>query len=186
MRYKILGAGAIMSALVLILALILPSTRPFDISQFEYQHLVPAARKQVDCLTENIYFEAAHEPLAGKIGVAMVTLNRVHSGAYPSTICAVVQQKTRRTSVTVCQFSWFCDARVLAQRYQVKQTLLYQEIRNLSTKIYLDHESMDDPTQGAMFYHAVYIPDPGWGLPVTVRIGQHIFYRPRYTKGEKT
>jgi spore germination cell wall hydrolase CwlJ-like protein len=186
MRYKILGTGAIMSALVLMLALILPSTRPLDISQFEYQDLVPAARKQVDCMAENIYFEAAHEPLAGKIGVAMVTLNRVHSGAYPSTICAVVQQKTRFNSVTVCQFSWFCDARVLAQRARVKHSELYRDIQKLSTQIYLDHESMDDPTQGAMFYHAVYIPDPGWGLPVTVRIGQHIFYRPRLPRGEKT
>ena len=186
MRYKILSAATSLSALLLMLALILPSKQDFDFSRFEYTHLTPAARKQVDCLAENIYFEAVSEPLAGKIAVAMVTLNRVHSGAFPSSICEVVKQKTRRDSLTICQFSWYCDSAVLAQRPRVKQSPEYREIRSLSTRIYLDQERIPDPTKGAMFYHAVYIPDPGWGLPVTVRIGQHIFYKSRLPRGEKT
>ena len=32
--------------------------------------------KQLDCLTRNIYWEAASEPFEGKVAVAQVTLNR--------------------------------------------------------------------------------------------------------------
>ena len=69
-----------------------------------YNNLTADAKKQVTCLAENIYFEAAHEPLDGKKAVAFVTFNRVQSG-YADNICDVVQQKTGQT----CQFSWYCD-----------------------------------------------------------------------------
>ena len=36
--------------------------------------------KQLDCLTRNIYWEAATEPFEGKVAVAQVTINRVESG----------------------------------------------------------------------------------------------------------
>jgi len=36
--------------------------------------------QQLECLTRNIYWEAASEPFEGKVAVAQVTMNRVASG----------------------------------------------------------------------------------------------------------
>jgi len=49
--------------------------------------------KQLECLTRNIYWEAASEPFEGKVGVAQVTINRVESGKFADSICGVVYQK---------------------------------------------------------------------------------------------
>ena len=49
---------------------------PFKTS---YHSLPTGVQKQVTCLAENIYFEAAHETEEGKKAVAFVTLNRVRT-----------------------------------------------------------------------------------------------------------
>jgi spore germination cell wall hydrolase CwlJ-like protein len=38
--------------------------------------------RQLDCLTRNIYWEAASEPFEGKVAVAQVTMNRVQDGRF--------------------------------------------------------------------------------------------------------
>ena len=49
--------------------------------------------RQLECLTRNIYWEAASEPFVGKVAVAQVTLNRMESGKFASSVCGVVHQK---------------------------------------------------------------------------------------------
>ena len=44
------------------------------------------------CLAKNIYFEAGNQPLAGKVAVAQVVLNRMEHSAYGDTVCDVVYQ----------------------------------------------------------------------------------------------
>jgi spore germination cell wall hydrolase CwlJ-like protein len=173
-----------LSFYVLFLAGTHAPTSPLDFRKLDYQHLTSYGKKQVDCLAENIYFESAHEPESGKIAVALVTLNRVHSKNYPANICDVVHQKTRGSQGTVCQFSWVCDQKVMSRRLTVRDTELYNNTRDIAVKVFLNYEFMEDITRGAMFYHATYV-NPEWGLPVTVRIGQHIFYRSK-TTGERT
>lgn len=137
-----------------------------------YNNLTIDAQKQVTCLAENIYFEAAHEPLDGKKAVAFVTLNRVQSG-YANNICDVVQQKTGYT----CQFSWYCDTTFTSRRLTIKQTSLYNDILELSTNLFLNFERMTDVTNGATYYHADYV-NPQWTrLQKEKQIGRHIFYK---------
>ena len=62
----------------------------------------PQFKKELNCLAENIYYEAGSESFEGKLAVAQVTLNRVASGQFANSICAVVHQKTGETY----QFSW--------------------------------------------------------------------------------
>lgn len=138
----------------------------------EYYQLSKEAKKQVHCLTENILFEAGYEPDAGKLAVAMVTLNRVSSPSFPDTICEVVQQKTGG----VCQFSWYCDQSFLNRRQKILGTPLYNQIREIAIYAMMNYETIDDDTKGALYYHANYIK-PGWKLNVTARIGNHIFYK---------
>ena len=65
--------------------------------------------RQLQCLAQNIYWEAASEPFEGKVAVAQVTINRAESGKFPSDICQVVYQKNVFYEKVVCQFSWYCE-----------------------------------------------------------------------------
>jgi len=143
-----------------------------------YNNLTADAKTQVECLAENIYFEAGHESDEGKIAVAFVTLNRVNSGRFENNICGVVKQKTGNT----CQFSWYCDTTFTSKRLTIKHTPLYNEILQLSTDMFLNFDRIKDITNGATYYHADYV-SPGWTrLQKETQIGRHIFYK---SKGDK-
>lgn len=165
------------SASILFLSMInidLHRILPFKTS---YHSLTKDTQKQVTCLAENIYFEAAHEPLEGKMAVAFVTINRVLTGNYAESICDVVHQKTGGT----CQFSWYCDKKFTDRRLTIKDTQLYNDIRELAIHIVVNHEKLKDVTNGATYYHADYV-NPGWKLDKVDQIGRHIFYK---RKGDK-
>jgi spore germination cell wall hydrolase CwlJ-like protein len=162
----------VFSALIISLAMVnidLHGLIPFRTS---FNQLSKDVQKQVTCLAENMYFEAANEPMEGKKAVAFVTINRLQSGNYAHTICDVVFQKTGGT----CQFSWYCDPAVLRKRLTVHNTLLYNDIRELATHIVVNYERMKDVTKGATYYHADYV-NPGWKLMKIDQIGRHIFYK---------
>ncbi len=139
------------------------------VDQPNYSSLPNKIQLQVDCLADNIYYEARNQSTTGMIAVGYVTLNRVASNIFPKTICGVVKQRTAR----VCQFSWWCDATMKARAMDRR---LYNQIRHLATWVYFNYDEVDDVTKGAMFYHATYVA-PNWrGLKKTVRIDTHIFY----------
>ena len=125
-------------------------------------------KKEMNCLAENIYYEAASESFEGKLAVAQVTLNRVKSGHFPSSVCGVVKQKTNG----VCQFSWFCEHK------KTQNTSAYLHARDIALLVYANYEKMQDMTRGALFYHADYV-NPRWKLERTTVIGRHIFYKQR-------
>lgn len=169
MRSKILSLGALLSATILFVSVALSGeTRYFLPFNIEYQSLSKSTQKQVDCLAQNIYHEAAYEPQEGKVAVAMVTLNRLASGNYADDICGVVKQKTNGT----CQFSWYCAVTGLT----IRDYSLYNDIRNLAVNVVMNYDNMSDVTGGATYYHADYV-NPGWRLPKTTKIGRHIFYK---------
>ena len=62
--------------------------------------------RDLDCLTQAVYYEARGEPREGQVGVAQVVMNRVNSGRYPASVCAVVFQGAGRPG---CQFSFACE-----------------------------------------------------------------------------
>ena len=159
-----------LAAIFLISAILILST-DFPKDKFigvVYTQLTAEARTQVDCLAENIYYEAGYEPRDGKIAVAMVTLNRVQDPQFPKDICSVVKQKTKST----CQFTWFCENKTL------QNNSAYSQAQDIALLVYANYEKMQDMTQGALFYHADYV-NPRWKLERTVVIGRHIFYKQR-------
>ena len=170
MRSKIISLSILLSMAIVFTSIAFSGETkyflPFDI---KYHSLSKPAQKQVECLAENIYHEAGHEPQAGKVAVAMVTLNRVASGNYANDICGVVKQKSNGT----CQFSWVC---VSPQGLTIRNNSLYNDIRNLAVNVVMNYENMADITHGATYYHATYV-NPGWKLPKTTQIGNHIFYK---------
>lgn len=135
----------------------------------EYTQLTKDARKQVDCLADNIYYEAGYEPERGKVAVALVTLNRTQDDRFPKDICSVVKQKVKST----CQFSWFCEG-----NKRVANNFVYNQAREIAVYVYANYEKMHDITKGALYYHADYV-NPRWKLERTTTIGRHIFYKER-------
>lgn len=132
------------------------------------------------CMAKNIYFEAGNQPLAGKVAVAHVVLNRMEHSAYPKDICGVIYQAKWRENwkgnmVPIrnqCQFSWFCDGKsdepldtdTFFESYLIAQDVLMGKY--------------PDITEGATHYHSLYV-DPYWAdsLNETVQITDHIFYK---------
>lgn len=132
------------------------------------------------CLAKNIYFEAGNQPLAGKVAVAQVVLNRMEHASYPKDVCGVVYQAKWRENwkgqqVPIrhqCQFSWFCDGKsdepldtdTFFESYVIAQDVLMGKY--------------PDITEGATHYHSIMV-DPYWAdsLNETVQITDHIFYK---------
>jgi spore germination cell wall hydrolase CwlJ-like protein len=139
------------------------------IIEVSYSQLTPDAKRQVDCLADNIYHEAGHEPEDGKRAVAFVTLNRTQDPRFPKDICGVVKQKTHET----CQFTWYCEGKNV-----IRSNIVYNQAREVALLMYANYEKMKDITQGALYYHADYV-HPKWKLDKTTQIGRHIFYKER-------
>lgn len=139
-----------------------------------FNQLTSKTQKQVMCLAENIYYESAHEPINGQVAVAMVTLNRVKSDEFPNTICGVVKEVKHKG---VCQFSWYCEGKKPMAYLTRNDEMLYNGIINLAVDVYANYDKMDDPSNGALFYHANYVR-PVWRkkMDKVAVIGNHIFY----------
>lgn len=134
-----------------------------------YHELSKEDQREIDCLALNIYREAGIEETQGKLAVALVTMNRLKANKFPNTVCKVVNQKTSR----VCQFSWVCTHKL--PKIDEK---IYTYSKALATRVFLNHDLIEDFTGGALFYHADYV-SPKWKrLQVTTKIGRHIFYKP--------
>lgn len=127
-------------------------------------------REELTCLAQNIYFEARSEPLAGKLAVAHVVMNRVASQYFPDSVCGVVQDGTDEV-LHKCQFSWYCDGKTDV----VEDRLAWDEATELASKVYWGRA--EDPSGGALWYHADYVK-PVWrkAFAEGPTIGRHIFY----------
>jgi spore germination cell wall hydrolase CwlJ-like protein len=126
-----------------------------------------AARK---CLATAIYFEARGEPKRGQTAVAQVILNRVATNGFPTSVCGVVYQGSKRK--TGCQFSFTCD-RVPDRIREPKAWATAQKIAD----DVLTGKSRIPALLHATHYHATYV-SPYWApkMKRLARIGQHIFY----------
>jgi N-acetylmuramoyl-L-alanine amidase len=124
-----------------------------------------ATAEDVRVLALNMYHEARGEGRLGMLAVGWVVLNGMADQAYPKTVRQVVYQG--------CQFSWVCDRRSDRPR----EARSWRHALRLAAQLL--RRPMRDPTRGAMWYHASWVRDPGFGSQVTpvVHIGRHVFYR---------
>ena len=130
--------------------------------------------KELDCLTRNIYWEAASEPFEGKVGVAQVTINRVNSGKFAGSVCEVVYQKNIFYEKIVCQFSWYCEN---THKIRPIYKPLWEESELVAKKVLLENFRLPS-LSNALYYHADYVY-PNWKMPKIEKIGRHIFYGDR-------
>jgi spore germination cell wall hydrolase CwlJ-like protein len=127
------------------------------------QHRVSFTQRDWQCLTSNLYWEAGVEDDLGKYAVATVTLNRLATGRWGSSVCDVVYAPG--------QFSWTSRRKLDRPSPELWQhcaeiawySLNGQAIRGL---------------QGSLWYHADYIRIPDWATSArpVLQLGRHVFY----------
>lgn len=128
----------------------------------------PSGDAEWECLRKAIYFEARGETLEGQFAVAEVILNRVDSGIYPGSICAVVGQRGNGG----CQFSYVCDGRADAMRDPEAV-----DIAGRIARVMMDGAPRT-LTEGAMYFHTRGVkPDWSHRFDRTASIGAHLFYK---------
>ena len=134
--------------------------------------------REVDCLAKNLYFEARQESTAGKIAVGFVVFNRKYSRLFPDSVCGVIYQGRHNARgvpyINRCQFSWYCDGR----SDDPLNVVAFRNLMKLSEWLLFAERWMPDITDGAIFYHALYVT-PRWSLEKQrlMRIDNHIFYK---------
>jgi hypothetical protein len=136
----------------------------------------PEIAQEISCLAQNIYFEARSEPHVGKLAVAHVVMNRVASKRFPGSICEVIRQGGS-AQLNRCQFSWWCDGK----SDKPGNLRAWRESLKLASDIYWG--LVEDPTEGAMWYHADYV-SPNWRTDLVEgpKFGRHIFYASKSDK----
>lgn len=130
--------------------------------------------RQLQCMTQNVYYEAANEPAEGKIAVAQIVMNRMASGQFPNDPCQVIFQRNVFYSTTVCQFTWYCDGSVKRRTIHPD---LWQESYEAAKMVLLEGFRLPG-LKDALYYHADYV-NPRWNKIKVAKIGRHIFYRPK-------
>lgn len=168
----LLGFIAVMSLLTTVTTNKFNNLREAIAAQDEVTVTAADRTKQLDCLTKNIYWEAASEPFEGKVAVAQVTMNRVKSGNFGNGVCGVVYQKNVFYEKVVCQFSWACES---GHKTKPIYPAMYRESEEVAKKVLFENFRLPSMAQ-AMYYHATYV-NPGWRKQKVGQIGQHIFYK---------
>lgn len=130
------------------------------------------AAMQLNCLAQNIYWEARGEPLAGQIAVAQVTLNRVYDHRFEDTICEVVFERTKTKIKEICQFSWVCSIKNTSTKIDPK---LYETHKEIARMVLFENIRMSN-LNDALYFHSDTV-NPKWNKNKIIKIGRHIFYR---------
>jgi len=127
------------------------------------------AARDLDCLTQAVYYEARSEAPRGQAAVAQVVLNRVASPYFPKTVCGVVFQGAASRG---CQFSFACDGSM----NRGLEVAAWDRARIIAERALSGVVEAD--VGNATHYHTVDC-QPYWG-PTMLRVAQvglHIFYR---------
>lgn len=123
-------------------------------------HVDSSILKELRCLELNLHHEARGESIEGIKAVANVTINRVKSGKFPTSICKVVKQPG--------QFSW------VGTETDKKNISVDPTIRQIAFNSLLSNEWTDN-TKGALYFHNKTVDN--FNRPLITKIGGHVFYR---------
>lgn len=125
--------------------------------------------RDLECLTQAVYYEARGESRGGQQAVAQVVLNRVRHPAFPKSVCGVVFQGARYGG---CQFSFACDGSV-HRRVEISA---WRRAETVAANA-LDGSVMSG-VGSATHFHVIGL-SPAWRNRMTqvALVGQHVFYR---------
>jgi spore germination cell wall hydrolase CwlJ-like protein len=124
--------------------------------------------RDLDCLTDAVYYEARGETKRGQQAVATVVLNRVKNPKFPKTVCGVVFQR----AAGGCQFSFACDGSMRRGREQDA----WEDARRVAARALAGYVLRD--IGSATHFHTTDVA-PQWGPRMlrVAQVGLHVFYR---------
>ena len=122
-------------------------------------------RRDLDCLTAAVYYEARGESAEGQAAVAQVVLNRAHHLEYPRSVCGVVFQGARAGA---CQFSFVCDG---AMRQPLEHTA-WDRARAIASRALSGYVMA--AVGPAIRFHVTHVAWNGRDGAIA-RIGNHLF-----------
>lgn len=125
--------------------------------------------RELDCLTQAVYFEARGESPRGQAAVAQVVLNRVANPSFPKTVCGVVFQGAASHG---CQFSFACDGSMGRGR----DVDAWDRARRVAERALSGVSAAD--IGSATHFHTIDV-QPAWGPQMlrVAQVGLHVFYR---------
>ena len=128
------------------------------------------ASRDLECLTQAVYYEARGEGRDGMRAVAQVVLNRARHAAFPKTVCGVVFQGAGRR--TGCQFSFTCDG---SMRATVNRSA-WARARDVASKA-LSGQVFAGVGNATHFHTTAVSPTWRGSLIQVSQVGSHLFYR---------
>ena len=144
------------------------NSRAQPIRPFSFRGALDQSR-DLQCLTQAVYYEDRGDTPAGMQAVAQVVLNRVRHRAFPKTICGVVFQ---RTAMGGCQFSFACDG----STSRPVDMAAWRRSQAVAAKA-MDGGVMASVGNATYFHAAAVNPDWSHYLVRIGQVGAHIFYR---------
>ncbi|HYC96608.1 cell wall hydrolase [Brevundimonas sp.] len=128
------------------------------------------ASRDLECLTQAVYYEARGEGREGMKAVAQVVLNRARHPAFPKSVCGVVFQGAGRR--TGCQFSFTCDG---SMRGRVNRAA-WNRARDIASSALSG--AVYAQVGNATHFHTTGV-SPQWrnSLVRVSQVGDHLFYR---------
>ena len=127
------------------------------------------SQADLNCLHENIFFEARNQPLEGMKMVGIVTIKRTEQPEFAHTICGVVHEHA--------QFSWTLKNHKVNHKDKIEDNA-WEYTGVVAENLLNDYNSLDNNYNGLVYYHATRIKPPHWthNLKKEFTIGSHIFY----------
>ena len=124
--------------------------------------------RDLECLTQAVYYEARGEVASGQEAVAQVVLNRVRHPAFPKSVCGVVFQHAG----SGCQFSFACDGSISKHM----ETAAWRRAEKVASAALDGHVAAS--IGNATHFHVASLGQV-WnsGMMKVAQIGSHVFYR---------
>lgn len=143
--------------------------------------------KQLNCLANNIFWEANGEPYYGQVAVARVVMNRIAHGfgknpcnvIYQANYIDLLNEEGETNRVKVCQFSWVCEGK----GDPPKNSSNYQLAKKIAYEVLANNAYVDLLPKSTLFFHSQFI-NPNWPYYKVAKIGNHIFYSKTKPKKE--
>jgi spore germination cell wall hydrolase CwlJ-like protein len=126
--------------------------------------------RDLECLSQAVYYEARGESAQGQAAVAQVVLNRVRHPAFPKTVCAVVFQGAAVGHG--CQFSFACDGSMQDRR----EPAAWRRAETVAARA-LSGAVMAEVGRSTHFHAVGYGSQWDQDMIRVAQVGTHIFFR---------
>lgn len=140
---------------------------PLPVAQVSADRYKTVDERELNCLANNIYYEARNQSELGQLAVGLVTVTRAKNEKWNNTICGVVHERK--------QFSWTWDGKQNLARHE--DSMQYLRALNLASRIlYGEFDSVREMFT-ADHYHTTKV-HPSWAnkMEKIAVIDNHIFY----------